>query len=373
MTSDKKKLYMLSSALAPAFLLVCFVSNAVTRRFGLTVVVGAALIAVWCLIPKQSALSPRKREVLWVLPTFGFLGIVLLYMLSLSFGFYRAVINAQTLLYWVLPFTLIIIGSEWLRSRLLMQGKPAVDVLCLVAMILCDIGMLWSTLPFATFKFFVDFMGDIVLPCVASGVLYHYVSKRYGALPVILYRLLMTLYSLLIPIQPAIPEALMSFIKITFPVLAILFLTVLYERKKKSFARRRAVFQIVSSALSILLMAGFMMLVSCQFRFGMLVVATESMTGTIDKGDAIVYEEYDGQSIEEGQVLVFEKNKTVYIHRVVGMERIDGQVRYYTKGDANDDRDTGFITEENIIGLTDVTIKYLGYPTLWMRDIFLNK
>ncbi len=373
MTIDKKKLYMLSSALAPAFLLVCFITNAVTRRFGLTIVVGAALTAVWLLIKKQTALSINKKQVLWVLPTFGFLGIVLLYLLGLVFGFYKVNIHLGTFLYPALPFALIITGGEWIRSRLLMQNNRIVSILSLIALIICDIAMLYESLPFATFKLFVDFMGDILFPCVASGLLYHYVSKRYGAPPVILYRFLMTLSGVLIPVYPSVPAALLSFLKIAFPIIGILFIGLLYERKKESFSRRKTHIQTAISAVVIVLMAVYMLLLSCQFRFGMIVVASESMTGTINKGDAIVYEEYDGQAIEEGQVLVFEKDKTVYIHRVVGIENVDGQVRYYTKGDANDSNDTGFITRENIIGLTDLTIKYIGHPTLWAREIFNSK
>ncbi len=373
MSIDKKKLYMLSSALAPAFLLVCFVTNAVTRRFGLTIVVGAALIAVWLLVKKQTSLSLNKKQVLWVLPTFGFLGIVILYLMGTVFGYYKVPIDFQIFFTKVIPFILIIIGSELIRSRLLMQNNRIVNVLSLIAFIICDIAMLYGTLPFANFKTFVDFMGDIVFPCVASGILYHYISKRYGALPVILYRLLMTLYSVIIPIYPRVPAAFLSFLKIAFPIITVLFMGLLYERKKESFSRKKARVQIIVSTFVVILMAAFMMLISCQFRFGMIVVATESMTGSIDKGDAIVYEEYDGQAIETGQVLVFRKNKTVYIHRVVKIEKTDGQVRYYTKGDANDSNDTGFITRENIIGLTDLTIKYIGYPTLWVREIFSNK
>ncbi len=370
MTIDKKKLYMLSAALAPAFLLVCFIANAVTRRFGLVIVVGAALTAVWLLIKKQTALSIHKREVLWVLPTVGFLGIVLLYLLGTVFGFYRVTVNWQSLLYGVLPFILIIVGSELIRERLLMQNNRIVTPVSAVALILCDIAMQYEKLPFASFLTFVDFMGDILFPCVAMGLLYHYISKRYGARPVILYRLLMTLYSVLIPIAPAVPVSLMSFLKTAFPIVAIWFLAILYERKKKSYSRKKALLQIAASAVTVVLMTALMMLISCQFRYGMMVVATESMTGAINKGDAIVYEEYTGQAIAEGQILVFEKNKTVFIHRVVKIEKIDGVTRYYTKGDANEGNDTGYITNESIIGLTDLTIKYIGYPTLWVRDIF---
>ncbi len=373
MTIDKKKLYMLSSVLAPAFLLVCFVTNAVMRRFGLTVVVGAALITVLLLIKKQTARSIQKKQVSWVLPTFGFLGILLLYIMGTVFGYYKVTINFYTFLYWVLPFALIITGSEIIRSRLLMQDNRTVNVLSVVAFVICDVAMLYETLPFASFKFFVDFMCGIVFPCIASELMYTYVSRRYGATPVIIYRLLMTLYSVLIPIQPSIPAALLSFLKIVFPIMAIMFLGMLYERKKSGFSRKKNRIQAVAASFVIVIMTVFIALVSCQFRFGLLVVASESMTGSIDKGDAIIYEEYDGQIIEEGQVIVFEKNRTVYIHRVVDIQKIDGQTRYYTKGDANDSVDTGFVTIENVIGLTDVTIKFIGYPTLWVRELFKSK
>ncbi len=370
MNIDKKKLYMLSSALAPAFLLVCFVTNAVTRRFGLTVVVGAALIAVWLLVKRRKALSIHKKQLLWVLPTFGLLGIILLYTSGTVLGFYKVTVNLQTFLYSVLPFTLIIIGSEMVRSALLMQQSRIVNIITFISFILCDIAMLYESLPFANYKLFVSFMGDIVFPCIAAGLLYQYASKRYGALPVIAYRLLMTLYCVVIPIQPKVTASLMSFLKIVFPVLAIVFIAILYERKKEHFSRKKAYIQTGVSVIIVLLITALMMLISCQFRYGLLVVASESMTGSVNKGDAVIYEEYDGQKIEEGQVLVFEKNSTVYIHRVVEIQNIDGQIRYITKGDANDSNDTGFITEANVVGLTDLTVKYVGYPTLWMRDLF---
>jgi hypothetical protein len=60
----------------------------------------------------------------------------------------------------------------------------------------------------------------------------------------------------------------------------------------------------------------------------------------------------------------------VTVHRVVRIENINGELRYYTQGDANDKEDLGYITEQEIVGITDVTIKYIGYPTLWVKDIF---
>jgi signal peptidase len=94
------------------------------------------------------------------------------------------------------------------------------------------------------------------------------------------------------------------------------------------------------------------------------------MTGEINKGDAIIYEEYDDQYIKEQDVIVFLKNDNRIVHRVVLMERINGETRYYTKGDANDDWDTGYITDADIEGVVLFKIPYVGYTSIWLRDVF---
>jgi signal peptidase len=112
------------------------------------------------------------------------------------------------------------------------------------------------------------------------------------------------------------------------------------------------------------------MVISNQFFIGTYVIATESMTGELNKGDAAIYERYDDQTITEGQVIAFEKNGIVVIHRVVDIQIINGQTRYFTKGDANEGLDSGFIFDSNIIGLINFKIPYIGYPTLWLRSLF---
>ena len=94
------------------------------------------------------------------------------------------------------------------------------------------------------------------------------------------------------------------------------------------------------------------------------------MTCTIDKVDAVIFETYDDQVIKNGQVLIFDYNGIQTIHRVVEIKKVNGEIRYYTKGDANKRRDEGYTTEDEILGLVKLKVKYIGYPTLWMRDLF---
>ena len=58
------------------------------------------------------------------------------------------------------------------------------------------------------------------------------------------------------------------------------------------------------------------------------------------------------------------------VHRVVDIEIINGVARYYTKGDANEDMDMGYIVDSNIVGVVNYKLPAVGFPTLWMRKLF---
>ena len=49
---------------------------------------------------------------------------------------------------------------------------------------------------------------------------------------------------------------------------------------------------IINSVLMIIT-AGLIMLISCQFTYGIMVIGSKSMTGTLNKGDAIIFEKYE--------------------------------------------------------------------------------
>ena len=112
------------------------------------------------------------------------------------------------------------------------------------------------------------------------------------------------------------------------------------------------------------------MLISCQFKYGIIVVGSESMTGALNKGDAVIFEKYKNQPIENGQVIIFKYNDIQTIHRVVEIQKVNGEYRYFTQGDANSKPDEGYRVKDDISSLVKLRIKYIGYPTLFVRSIF---
>ena len=94
------------------------------------------------------------------------------------------------------------------------------------------------------------------------------------------------------------------------------------------------------------------------------------MTGALNKGDVVLFEKYKNQDISVGDILVFEKNGVKIVHRVIQIQDYNGMVRYFTKGDYNSSIDEGFVTKDSIFGLVKFKLKYVGYPTLWVRSLF---
>jgi signal peptidase len=216
----------------------------------------------------------------------------------------------------------------------------------------------------------MDVVAVTLFPSIIANLLYHYLTKRYGMYPNMVYRLLITLYVYLIPYIPNVPNVIFAFANIFVPILIFLFIDSLYEKKVRYALQRKSKLTVPITVIALAIMIFVVMVISNQFFIGTYVIATESMTGELNKGDAAIYERYDDQTITEGQVIAFEKNGIVVIHRVVDIQIINGQTRYFTKGDANEGLDSGFIFDSNIIGLINFKLHYIGYPTLWLRSLF---
>ena len=371
MTKDKRVLYVTSLLILAVFVSALFVDLGSNSRIVAALLLLPITPAVCLLIKKRSSLSVNKREVLLLVTILAALFAILMHMTGLIFEYYKNpyFVNWTILLKMVIPSVVIIIGSEMIRSVLLAQKNKVASVFSYLICVVLEVLMFSSIAGISTFNKFMDLVGMTFFPALSANILYHFVAKNYGALPNIVYRLITSLYMYFVPTAVAMSEALSACIKIVFPVIMLAFISALYAKRKKNAVQKGRKFAYVATFISICVIVSIAMLISCEFRYGAVVVATESMTGEINKGDMIIYERYDGQRIEEGQVIVFLRHKSRIIHRVVEIERIGNEVRYYTKGDANDERDVGYVTDDEIVGLTDLKFAYIGYPTLWLREI----
>ena len=371
MCTDKKVLYTISSASLAALLAALLLPGEHSGRITAAILLLAIAALSYFFIKKRSILSVNKNQILLLMSIIGVVCLIVYYLTGLGFGFYKnPYASYKFILTHTLPIIAIIVATEIYRRVIRAQEDKIADVLSYFSCVLAEVHILGNVYYVVSFNRFMDFVALTVFPAIVANLVYHYLSKRYGALPNIVYRLLTTLYTYLITVNSGIPDSLLALARIIIPIAIFYFIDSLYEKKRRYALVKKSKISVVITVLALAIVVSFVMLISNQFRYGTLVIATESMTGEINKADAVIFESYDDQIVIKGQVIVFKKNNSVVVHRVVNIENINGQTRYYTKGDANDTVDSGYITKADIMGIVEYKIPYVGYPTLWLRSLF---
>ncbi len=369
---DRRSLLLVLVPPLLLFLALCFLTPTTGRIFAATVTPVCAFL-VFYFLKKMPFSSVRRRAVLLVVTLVAVLYTAIKLLSGLHFGFFLSdiTLSFQSFLKYILPITVTVISTEITRGAYLGQKGFIPRASAFVFGLFSEV-LLVTTFASATgFNRFMDLAGMALLPALAAQPLYQYTGKHYGPLPAIVYRLITALSPYLLPIKSGIPDSLLSFLTLFVPPVLLILLRILYGKSVKATEKGRAgKWTLVLTAFVLVFIVSFIMLISNEFKYRFLVIATESMTGSIDKGDGVIYEEYTDQFIDEQDVIVFYLDDRVTVHRVVDISRVNGKNRYFTKGDANDTLDRGYAESEDIIGIVRAKLPYFGYPTLWLRGLF---
>ena len=321
---------------------------------------------------KRKVVSVYKRQVIIIATFASLVYLMAFYLFSSKYGYHNSLypFTLMNVLKYLIPTIVAIVSYEIIRFALISQENKMASITAYIAGVLLDVIFLSTIIEVKTVNNFMDLVGHTILPAVISNVLFFNLSKNYGIYPNILYRLVTSIYLYIIPIVPAVPESLEALYRLFFPVLLLIFIKTLYEKQHKKALEKKSIFSNVIFGSSFVVVIVFTLILSGMFSVKALVIATESMTGEINKGDILLYEEYKGEGLSVGEVIVFSAGESIVVHRIVDIKEVDGELRYYTKGDANLDTDDGYRTKTDIVGLSEFKLPYFGYLTLWLHEIF---
>lgn len=372
MKFDKIKIYFLEFTLLIVLSFALFVLNK-NSRIILAVLLVIYSIITFFTIKKKSLKHVDSKKVVILLIIFAIIYLIAFYVMGLYFGYYESVYKFSywTILNYIIPIIVIIISSEFVRNRLLAQNTKNTGLIVILITVLIDMIIYSNIYNITTYQGLTEIVGFIFFASVACNLLYNYISFRYGILGNILYRLITILYVYIFPIIPDVYVFFRSILRIIYPYIIYQVLEYTFVEDKRVIGlddRKKNIAYKIMVIVMVILLA---MLISCQFTYGILVIGSESMTGTVNKGDSIIYKKYDeNNSIELEDIVVINKDDIQVVHRVIEVKNVNGEIRYTTKGDANQDSDDGYITQNDIVGIYKFKIAYIGYPSLWLRDIF---
>lgn len=114
------------------------------------------------------------------------------------------------------------------------------------------------------------------------------------------------------------------------------------------------------AVVAIFLVAVFPGLVGADHSY---VVRSDSMSPAIEAGGVVFVSEVPAERIGENDVITFEQpgGDQRVTHRVVEVIEGDGEPRFRTKGDANEDPDPEVVAPSQVIGKVAFSVPLIGY------------
>ena len=135
--------------------------------------------------------------------------------------------------------------------------------------------------------------------------------------------------------------------------------------------KQSKIYKYAATLIICIVITFLVLLTSCKFKYGMLSIGSGSMTGVINKGDAVIYKTLDKNKLpNKGDIIVFKKENKIIVHRVIKKFFICySETVYYTKGDANKTEDGYPIPVKDIVGVVQTRIRYIGLPSVSLHEL----
>lgn len=272
----------------------------------------------------------------------------------------------------ILPIILMLVVIELLRYMISVKFEKnnLIRILSITMFVLFDVTLFGSNVIFNSLDSVLEFLGITFFPSLVSNIVFDDMVVKYGYKPILVYRLLTTLCYYMLPIIPNMYILFRAIARIVIPLIFYFILSYMYDRvtfQEVLKVKPKIGISSIIILILVIIMAG---LISCEFRYGILTIGSGSMTGTLNKGDIAFVEKFNGQELEIGDIIIFKRGKRNIVHRITQVGIFNDEYVYITKGDKNKVEDNGYVYQKDIQGIVHYRIKYIGYPSIWIRNLF---
>lgn len=376
MKKSEKKILTVEIILILTFIFNIFVLKN-SNQYLIATVLAIALALLYLMVGFEKDNLKLKRDLLMTTLIYVISYYILTYILGIFFEFLRSPygLSLVTFLRNVTPVLVFIFAKELLRYEISTKGERngLLILLSIVLFILVDTSTVLYKYDLTNVSDLVKFLEVSFFPLAAENVMLTYLVMKGGYTSAITYQVVMKMPIYVVPIVPNINTYIDVIFRIVFP---LLLLHSLYgevsgnkerqlEKARSNHLAKRIVFSV-----SVVILVVTVYLTSGLFTYYAVTIGSGSMIPNLGVGDiVIVRKTKDYESLEVGDILVYNKETKVVVHRITEKNKVDNEYVFRTKGDANDAEDWYDIYEEDIIGTVKAKVKYLGYPTIWVNKL----
>lgn len=322
-----------------------------------------------------------KKDVLLNIIIFLLMYYFITYFLGLFSGFVKSSYSLSfiNIIKNTFPVIALILISELMRYVLFNKTKrnlPCLIIGCLL-FVMVDVNTMVHIYDVKTALGITKMICLVVFPSITKNIFLTYLTMKVGYKNGIIYRLITELSTYLLPIFPDFGEYINVLLKTVLPIAIMARLNNMFNyysvRKIKDSRynnRKLVLYSVITFALLTIVL-----LTSGLFTYQALTIGSGSMSPAIEKGDVIILKgmkNEEARKIKKGDVLVYNHDNKIIVHRVIKKSNNGETISFKTKGDYNNTKDSWTVKQEDVIGIVKFRIRWVGMPTVALNEL-LNK
>ena len=322
-----------------------------------------------------------KKDVLLNIIIFLLMYYFITYFLGLFSGFVKSSYSLSfiNIIKNTFPVIALILISELMRYVLFNKTKrnlPCLIIGCLL-FVMVDVNTMVHIYDVKTALGIIKMICLVVFPSITKNIFLTYLTMKVGYKNGIIYRLITEISTYLLPIFPDFGEYINVLLKTVLPIAIMARLNNMFNyysvRKIKDSrynSRKLVLYSVITFALLTIVL-----LTSGLFTYQALTIGSGSMSPAIEKGDVIILKgmkNEEARKIKKGDVLVYNHDNKIIVHRVIKKSNNGETISFKTKGDYNNAKDSWTVKQEDVIGIVKFRIRWVGMPTVALNEL-LNK
>ena len=300
---------------------------------------------------------------------------LVIYLVGLIVGFTWSIYNIFSTTHLVkniIPFLLIVFFSESIRFIFINKSNKNkyLTILSAFVFILFTASYYFKIYDLNVYNELFQYIGIMIIGNIALNIFLTIQCINAGYKNNIIYRLIMEGYVYIVPFTPKLGPYVTAVLSVLIPSLCAF---MVYKRK---FSLEKASKKKRKNTLTRIIILIFILVVMSNsgfFKYQNMTIGSNSMKPYMSKGDIIILEKLKGEELNElkkNDILVFRYGKKVIAHRIKNIYDDGIEKRFRTKGDANETYDEAIIQESQVIGILKYRIRYIGLPSIWVRELF---
>lgn len=213
-----------------------------------------------------------------------------------------------------------------------------------------------------------------LIPTFIQSALLTFLTLSGGIKLAYSYIIPINLVTIFVPIFPNLNWYIDLILK--FLMFLLIFLFISYENIIRIGKKSRKEIELESPIRSlpiIFLVIIFACFVIGVFPYKPVAVISNSMYPEFSRGSVLIVKTYNQEEIKVNDIIEYELNGNLIVHRVVDIQKEIFENYYITKGDNNPSVDLFPVAQSQIRGIVKSKIPYLGYPSVLFSEMLLNR